>query len=96
MRLLAPNGGSSCPSVLLYSKSTLTVRPGAKERDPMADVWSMVHELDAGTRERLADVLETRGAGRQQQQQAMRRSFLAEIAFPPGARALRSTAGRGC
>jgi hypothetical protein len=94
MRLLAPNGGSSCPSVLLYSKSTLTVRPGAMERDPMADVWSMVHELDAGTRERLADVLETRGAGRQQQ--AMRRSFLAEIAFPPGARVLRSTAGRGC
>ena len=60
----------------------------------MPDVWSMVGELDAATRERLADVLETRGAD--PQQQAMRRSFLADIAFPPRRTSWRSAAGRGC
>lgn len=59
----------------------------------MPDVWSMVEELDAATRERLADVLETRGAD--PQQQAMRRSFLADIAFPPRARVLEVGCGTG-
>jgi ubiquinone/menaquinone biosynthesis C-methylase UbiE len=64
-----------------------------RERDPMPDVWSMVGELDATTRERLADVLETRGAD--PQQQAMRRSFLADIAFPPRAHVLEIGCGTG-
>ncbi len=59
----------------------------------MPDVWSMVRELDAATRERLAEVLETRGAD--PQQQAMRRSFLADIAFPPRARVLEVGCGTG-
>jgi ubiquinone/menaquinone biosynthesis C-methylase UbiE len=64
-----------------------------KEPDPMPDVWSMVGELDPATRERLAEVLETRGAD--PQQQAMRRSFLADIAFPPGAHVLEVGCGTG-
>lgn len=44
----------------------------------MPDVWATVSQLDAATQERLAEVLETRGAD--PQQQAMRRAFLAEIA----------------
>ena len=59
----------------------------------MPDVWSMVGELDPATRERLAEVLETRGAD--PQQQAMRRSFLADIAFPPGAHVLEVGCGTG-
>ena len=59
----------------------------------MPDVWSMVNELDAATRERLAEVLETRGAD--PQQQAMRRSFLADIAFPARARVLEVGCGTG-
>jgi SAM-dependent methyltransferase len=59
----------------------------------MPDVWSMVGELDAATRERLAGVLETRGAD--PQQQAMRRSFLADIAFPPRAHVLEVGCGTG-
>jgi hypothetical protein len=46
----------------------------------MPDVWATVAELDAPTQERLADVLETRGAD--PQQQALRRSFLEEIDLP--------------
>jgi ubiquinone/menaquinone biosynthesis C-methylase UbiE len=59
----------------------------------MPDMWSMVRELDAATRERLAEVLETRGAD--PQQQAMRRSFLADIAFPPRAHVLEVGCGTG-
>jgi ubiquinone/menaquinone biosynthesis C-methylase UbiE len=59
----------------------------------MPDVWSMVGELDATTQERLADVLETRGGD--PQQQAMRRSFLADIAFPPRAHVLEVGCGTG-
>jgi ubiquinone/menaquinone biosynthesis C-methylase UbiE len=59
----------------------------------MPDVWSMVGELDPASRERLAEVLETRGAD--PQQQAMRRSFLADIAFPPGAHVLEVGCGTG-
>lgn len=38
----------------------------------MPDVWSMAGKLDAATQERLADVLETRGADAQQQQRDAR------------------------
>jgi ubiquinone/menaquinone biosynthesis C-methylase UbiE len=48
----------------------------------MPDVWASVAELDADTQERLAAVLETRGAD--PQQQAMRRAFLDDIAIPAG------------
>jgi ubiquinone/menaquinone biosynthesis C-methylase UbiE len=59
----------------------------------MPDVWSSVAELDATTQERLADVLETRGAD--PQQQAMRRVFLTDIAFPAGAHVLEVGCGTG-
>jgi SAM-dependent methyltransferase len=59
----------------------------------MPDVWSMVRELDPATREGLAEVLETRGAD--PQQQAMRRSFLADIAFPQHAHVLEIGCGTG-
>ena len=51
----------------------------------MSDVWASVADLDAATQERLAAVLETRGADPQQQD--MRRAFLADIAIPAGASA---------
>jgi hypothetical protein len=60
----------------------------------MPDVWATVSELDTATQERLADVLETRGAN--PQQQAMRRAFLAEIALPDQARVLEVGCGTGC
>ena len=59
----------------------------------MPDVWSSVAAPDATTQERLADVLETRGAD--PQQQAMRRVFLTDIAFPAGARVLEVGCGTG-
>jgi ubiquinone/menaquinone biosynthesis C-methylase UbiE len=59
----------------------------------MSDAWSIVPELDAATQDRMADVLETRGADRQQQ--AMRRAFLAEVAFPARARVLEVGCGTG-
>jgi ubiquinone/menaquinone biosynthesis C-methylase UbiE len=59
----------------------------------MQDVWSAVAELDAVTQERLADVLETRGAD--PQQQAMRRAFLGEVPFPAHARVLEVGCGTG-
>jgi hypothetical protein len=43
----------------------------------MPDVWATVTNLDSATQQRLADVLETRGAD--PQQQALRTSFLASI-----------------
>ena len=60
----------------------------------MPDVWAAVTELDASMQQRLADVLETRGAD--QQQQAMRRGFLEEIPFPARARVLEVGCGTGC
>lgn len=59
----------------------------------MPDVWSSVAELDATMQERLADVLETRGAD--PQQLALRRAFLADIAFPDQARVLEVGCGTG-
>jgi len=59
----------------------------------MPDVWASVADLDAATQERLAAVLETRGAD--PQQQAMRRAFLADIAFPAGASVLDVGCGTG-
>jgi hypothetical protein len=52
----------------------------------MGDVWAVFSELDGVTQERLAGVLETRGADAQQQ--AMRHAFLGEIDFPSDARVL--------
>jgi SAM-dependent methyltransferase len=57
------------------------------------DVWTTVSELDPETQERLADVLETRGADAQQQ--AMRNSFLATVEFPHGAQVLEVGCGTG-
>jgi ubiquinone/menaquinone biosynthesis C-methylase UbiE len=59
----------------------------------MPDVWAMVDRLDAGTQERLAGVLETRGADAQQRR--MREAFLAEIDLPAGARVLDVGCGTG-
>jgi ubiquinone/menaquinone biosynthesis C-methylase UbiE len=59
----------------------------------MPDVWSAVANLERTVQDRLADVLETRGAD--PQQQAMRRSFLAEIVFPPNANVLEVGCGTG-
>jgi ubiquinone/menaquinone biosynthesis C-methylase UbiE len=59
----------------------------------MADVWASVGELDQPTQERLADVLERRGADAQQQ--AMRRAFLAEVPFPQDAQVLEVGCGTG-
>jgi ubiquinone/menaquinone biosynthesis C-methylase UbiE len=60
---------------------------------PPADVWSAVGELDAATQERLADVLETRGAD--PRQQAMRAAFLVTVPFPSGAQVLDVGCGTG-
>ncbi|KAB2910367.1 MAG: methyltransferase domain-containing protein [Kofleriaceae bacterium] len=59
----------------------------------MPDVWTNVNELDPGTQERLAGVLETRGSAAAQQ--AMRRVFLSEIDISPGARVLDVGCGTG-
>lgn len=59
----------------------------------MPDVWSAVRELDEATQERLAEVLEKRGAD--PQQGAMRRAFLQEVPFPPEARVLDVGCGTG-
>lgn len=59
----------------------------------MSDVWSAVAELDATLQERLAGVLETRGAD--PQQQALRRAFLEDIPFPERARVLEVGCGTG-
>jgi 2-polyprenyl-3-methyl-5-hydroxy-6-metoxy-1,4-benzoquinol methylase len=55
--------------------------------------WNACSELDAAMQERLADVLETRGAD--PQQQAMRYAFLANIAFPENAHILEVGCGTG-
>lgn len=59
----------------------------------MPDVWTSVRDLDDAMQERLADVLEKRGAD--VQQQAMRRAFLAEVPIPDGARVLDVGCGTG-
>ena len=59
----------------------------------MADIWSSVDDLDAEAQDRLAGVLETRGAD--PKQQAMRRAFLEDIALAPGARVLEVGCGTG-
>ena len=59
----------------------------------MPDVWATVGALDAATQERLADVLERRGAD--PDQQAMRQVFLADVEFPPAADVLELGCGTG-
>lgn len=59
----------------------------------MPDVWTTVQDLDRATQERLADVLEKRGADAQQH--AMRRAFLQEVPFPRNARVLDVGCGTG-
>jgi SAM-dependent methyltransferase len=59
----------------------------------MPDVYSNIATLDPAMQERLAGVLETRGAD--PQQQAMRRTFLADIPFPARARVLEVGCGTG-
>lgn len=59
----------------------------------MLDVWASVANLDAATQDRLAAVLETRGAD--PQQQAMRRAFLADVAVPAEASVLDVGCGTG-
>ena len=59
----------------------------------MPDVWATFTELDAALQERLAGVLETRGADFQQQ--SMRRTFLSNIPFPENAHVLEVGCGTG-
>ena len=59
----------------------------------MPDVWTSVRDLDAAMQERLADVLEKRGADTQQQ--AMRRAFLEQVPIPRDARVLDVGCGTG-
>jgi ubiquinone/menaquinone biosynthesis C-methylase UbiE len=59
----------------------------------MPDMWSAVAELEPSMQDRLATVLETRGAD--PQQQAMRRAFLSGIAFPAHAHVLEIGCGTG-
>jgi SAM-dependent methyltransferase len=59
----------------------------------VVDVWATVADLDPAMQDRLAAVLETRGA--EPGQQAMRRAFLAEVSFPPSAQVLEVGCGTG-
>lgn len=59
----------------------------------MPDVWADFNALDVVMQERLAGVLETRGADPQQQD--MRRAFLADIPFPSEACVLEIGCGTG-
>jgi len=59
----------------------------------MSDVWATVADLDSSVQERLAGVLEARGAD--PQQQAMRRAFLSGIDFPDGAHVVDIGCGTG-
>jgi ubiquinone/menaquinone biosynthesis C-methylase UbiE len=60
----------------------------------MPDVWATVAELDSATQDRLADVLETRGADPQQQE--LRTAFLEELrSLPQDSRLLDVGCGTG-
>lgn len=59
----------------------------------MPDVWAAVADLDQTAQERLIDVLETRGADRQQRE--MRDAFLSQVFFPPEAQVLEIGCGTG-
>ena len=59
----------------------------------MPDVWAILADLDPAVQDRLAGVLETRGADAQQR--AMRREFLGAIEFGKGARVLEVGCGTG-
>ena len=59
----------------------------------MPDVWATVTELDPATQDRLADVLEVRGADAAQQ--VMRREFLVAIPMPERAEVLELGCGTG-
>jgi ubiquinone/menaquinone biosynthesis C-methylase UbiE len=59
----------------------------------MPDVWANVAGLDDATQDRLAGVLEARGADAQQRE--MRRTFLGDIDYPHGARVLDVGCGTG-
>ncbi|HEX5617665.1 MAG TPA: hypothetical protein VFX51_04565 [Solirubrobacteraceae bacterium] len=59
----------------------------------MPDVWATIAELDSTTQERLADMLETRGADPKQQD--MRRAFAADINLPTAANVLEVGCGTG-
>lgn len=59
----------------------------------MPDVWATFPELDDAMQERLAGVLEMRGADPQQRQ--MRQTFLADVSFPTNAHVLEVGCGTG-
>jgi ubiquinone/menaquinone biosynthesis C-methylase UbiE len=59
----------------------------------MADVYAMITDADPALVARIAEVLELRAAD--PQQQAMRRAYLADIAFPDRARVLEVGCGTG-
>jgi ubiquinone/menaquinone biosynthesis C-methylase UbiE len=59
----------------------------------VTDVWASFNDLDTATQDRLAAVLETRGATAQQR--GIRRAFLESVPFPPGARVLEVGCGTG-
>src|SRR5215217_1917610 len=92
---------TSIPGVLWagYAWRRMTSGRSRKLRAPPRQLairprsWNACSELDAAMQERLADVLETRGAD--PQQQAMRYAFLANIAFPENAHILEVGCGTG-
>lgn len=59
----------------------------------VSDVWANVAELDPAIQQRLAEVLETRGADAQQQ--SLREAFLGDVEFPAEARVLEVGCGTG-
>jgi ubiquinone/menaquinone biosynthesis C-methylase UbiE len=59
----------------------------------VSDVWANVSNLDPTAQDRLAGVLETRGAD--PRQQAMRQEFLADLPFPTNALVLDVGCGTG-
>ena len=59
----------------------------------MPDVWATVADLDSSVQERLAGVLEARGAD--PQQQAMRHAFLSGVDFPASAHVVDIGCGTG-
>ena len=59
----------------------------------MPDVWATFPELEPAVQERLAGVLETRGADPQQRE--MRQAFLADVPFPTDAHVLEVGGGTG-